>query len=249
MKILILILILICMNKVSIAENIYIGVASNFISPSKIIKDVFENQTSHNIIITSGSSGSLYSQIINGAPLDIFLSGDQMLPKKLERNSHGVNGTRFTYAQGQLQLWSTNKELLNIEFPKILNSNKIKYIGIGNPKLVPYGLAAKEALETLGLLTKLSPKLILGKNINQVFLMGYFGNLDLAFVAKSDVIIKNLSPKGKVWNIPKRLYSPIKQDAIMLLRGQNKNGVKDFLNFLASDLIKEKIRNLGYIVD
>ena len=242
-------LFLIFLNKVSSAENIYIGVASNFFGPIEIIKEDFENKTSHDIIITSGSSGSLYSQIINGAPLDIFLSGDQKLPKMLENNSKGISGTRFTYATGQLQLWSNNKNLLHKKFPGVLNSTVIKYIGIGNPKFVPYGFAAKEVLQKLGMFAKLKPKLILGKNINQVFVMGYFGNLDLAFVAKSDVIIKNNEQKGQTWDIPQELYSPIKQDAIMLTSGKKKNGVKDFLNFLTSDYIKNKIRNLGYIVD
>jgi molybdate transport system substrate-binding protein len=242
-------LFLIFLNKVSSAENIYIGVASNFFGPIKIIKEDFENKTSHDIIITSGSSGSLYSQIINGAPLDIFLSGDQKLPKMLENNSKGIAGTRFTYATGQLQLWSNNKNLLHKKFPGVLNSTVIKYIGIGNPKFVPYGFAAKEVLQKLGMFAKLKPKLILGKNINQVFVMGYFGNLDLAFVAKSDVIIKNNEQKGQTWDIPQELYSPIKQDAIMLTSGKKKNGVKDFLNFLTSDYIKNKIRNLGYIVN
>ena len=242
-------LFLIFLNKVSSAENIYIGVASNFFGPIKIIKEDFENKTSHDIIITSGSSGSLYSQIINGAPLDIFLSGDQKLPKMLENNSKGISGTRFTYATGQLQLWSNNKNLLHKKFPGVLNSTVIKYIGIGNPKFVPYGFATKEVLLKLGLFAKLKPKLILGKNINQVFVMGYFGNLDLAFVAKSDVIIKNNEQKGQTWDIPQELYSSIKQDAIMLISGQKKNGVKDFLDFITSDYIKNKIRNLGYIVD
>ena len=242
-------LFLIFLNKVSSAENIYIGVASNFFGPIEIIKEDFENKTSHDIIITSGSSGSLYSQIINGAPLDIFLSGDQKLPKMLENNSKGIAGTRFTYAKGQLQLWSNNKNLLHKKFPGVLNSTVIKYIGIGNPKFVPYGFAAKEVLQKLGMFAKLKPKLILGKNINQVFVMGYFGNLDLAFVAKSDVIIKNNEQKGQTWDIPQELYSSIKQDAIMLISGQKKNGVKDFLDFITSDYIKNKIRNLGYIVN
>ena len=244
-----LILFLIFLNKVSLADNIYIGVASNFFAPLETIKEDFENQTHHQIIITSGSSGSLYSQIINGAPLDIFLSGDQKLPKKLEKVSKGVTGTRFTYAKGQLQLWTSNKRLMDKKFPKILTSNYVKYIGIGNPKFVPYGFAAKEVLKKLGLIKKLSPKLILGKNINQVFVMGYFGNLDLAFVAKSDVILKKNNLKGKVWDIPRELYSVIKQDAIMLMPGKKKNGVKEFLNFLSSDYIKIKIRDFGYIIE
>ena len=170
----------------------------------------------------------MYSQIINGAPLDIFLSGDQKLPKMLENNSKGIAGTRFTYATGQLQLWSNNKNLLHKKFPGVLNSTVIKYIGIGNPKFVPYGFAAKEVLQKLGMFAKLKPKLILGKNINQVFVMGYFGNLDLAFVAKSDVIIKNNEQKGQTWDIPQELYSPLNKMQLCLYQVKRKMVLKIF---------------------
>jgi molybdate transport system substrate-binding protein len=186
-----LLLITILLPKIIFANDLYIGVASNFIVPMNYIKRNFENTHQGKIFISSGSSGSLYSQIINGAPLDIFLSGDQKLPKKLEKNSKGIKGTRFTYAIGKIQLFTTNSVFFNKKFPDILDSNKVKYIGIGNPLNVPYGMAAKEVLQSLRIYKKISSKLILSKNVNQVFLMSYFGNLDLAFVAKSDVINQN----------------------------------------------------------
>ena len=234
-------------NRVILADDIYIGVASNFIVPMHYIKRDFENKHPGKIFISSGSSGSLYSQIINGAPLDIFLSGDQKLPKKLEKNSKGIKGTRFTYAIGKIQLFTTNNVFFNKKFSDVLNSNKVQYIGIGNPLNVPYGLAAKEVLQSLGLYKKISSKLILSKNVNQVFLMSYFGNLDLAFVAKSDVI--NHNKKGRIWNIPENLYSPIKQDVILLEHGRKKGNAKLFLKFLSSNLIKEKIKKFGYMTD
>jgi molybdate transport system substrate-binding protein len=234
-------------HRIILADDLYIGVASNFIVPMNYIKKDFENKHQGKIFISSGSSGSLYSQIINGAPLDIFMSGDQKLPKKLEKNEKGIKGTLFTYAIGKIQLFTTNSVFFNKKFPDILKSNNVQYIGIGNPLNVPYGLAAKEVLQSLGIFKKTSSKLILSKNINQVFLMSYFGNLDLAFVAKSDVI--NHNKKGRVWNIPENLYSPIKQDVILLKHGIKKRKARLFLKFLSSHLIREKVKEFGYVMD
>ena len=233
--------------KLLLADNLYVGVASNFIVPMKIIKNEFEKKNNSQVFISSGSSGSLYAQIMNGAPLDIFLSGDQVLPKKLEENSKGIKGTRFTYATGKLQLFTTKKFFFKKKFPNILRSNNIKYVGIGNPLHVPYGFAATEVLKSLNVFEKLSSKLILSKNVNQVFVMSFFGNLDLAFVSKSDVLSKN--KKGKVWDIPQKLYSPIKQDGILLINGENNDNAKSFLKFLSTDLIKTKLKDLGYVFD
>ena len=230
-----------------LATEIHIGVASNFLIPINFIKKTFENENNTKIFLSSGSSGSLYSQIVNGAPLDIFLSADQALPKKLENTTKGIRGTRFTYAIGKLLLFSTNKELFDFTFPNIILSQKIKYIGLGNPKYVPYGMAAKEVLKSLKVFNRLEKKIIFSKNVNQVFLMNYYGNLDIGFIAKSDFIIKN--KKGKVWDIPQNLYSPIKQDAILLKNGEKKSEARIFLKFLSSDRVKDKLTSLGYIVN
>ena len=144
--------------KHSLAENIYIGVASNFLKPIKLLKENFESKNNAKIFISGASSGSLYAQIINGAPLDIFLSADQDLPKKLEKNSKTIKGTRFTYATGKLVAYSTKRILFSQSFPEILNSNKIRYIGIGKPDYVPYGRAAQEVLKSLKILKKVSSK-------------------------------------------------------------------------------------------
>jgi molybdate transport system substrate-binding protein len=233
--------------KHSLAENIYIGVASNFLKPIKLLKENFESKNNGKIFISSGSSGSLYAQIINGAPLDIFLSADQDLPKKLEKKSKAIRGTRFTYATGKLVAYSTKKFLFSQSFPQILNSNNIRYIGIGNPEYVPYGRAAQEVLKSLNIFKKISSKLVLTKSVNQVFLMNYFSNLDIGFISKADFISNN--KKGKIWEIPHHLYSPIKQDAILLKNGEKKKNAMLFLKFLSSKRTKEKLKKFGYIFD
>ena len=175
------------------------------------------------------------------------MSGDQDLPKKLEFSEKGIKGTRFTYATGKLLIFSTNENLFKQNFPQVLSSNYIKYIGIGNPEYVPYGNAAKQVLKSLNLFNELSPKLIFSKNVNQVFVMSYFGNLDLGFVSKSDFIVKN--EKGKAWEIPQNLYSPIKQDVILLKNGKYKEKAKEFLRFLSSKNTRVKLKKFGYVTD
>ena len=108
--------ILIFLCKHSYAKEIRIGVASNFLMPMNFIKQNFENENKTKIYLSSGSSGSLYSQIMNGAPLDIFLSANQDLPKKLENSAKGVKGTRFTYATGKLLLLAQINIFLIIHF-------------------------------------------------------------------------------------------------------------------------------------
>ena len=233
--------------KYLLAENIYIGVASNFLKPMKVLKDNFESKNEGQIFISSGSSGSLYAQIINGAPLDIFLSADLDLPKKLEKTTKAIQGTRFTYATGKLVAYSTKKILFSQTFPQILTSNKIRYIGIGKPEYVPYGRAAIEVLKSLKVIKEISPKLVFGKSVNQVFLMSFFGNLDLGFVSKADFLSNN--EKGKTWEIPQNLYSPIKQDAILLKNGEKKNNAIFFLKFLSSESTKEDLKRFGYVFD
>ena len=168
-------------------------------------------------------------------------------PKKLENTTKGIKGTRFTYATGKLLLFSTKKDLFNFTFPNIMLSKKIKYLGLGNPKYVPYGMAAKEVLKSLKIFNILEKKIVLGKNVNQVFLMNYYGNLDIGFIAKSDFITKN--KKGKVWDIPQDLYSPINQDAILLKYGEKKSEAKLFLKFLSSKKVKDKLISLGYVIN
>ena len=120
----ILVFLVIFLCKYSYAKEIRIGVSSNFLMPMNFIKQNFENENKTKIYLSSGSSGSLYSQIMNGAPLDIFLSANQDFPKKIENTVKGVKGTRFTYATGKLLLFSANKDLFDLTFPNIILSKK-----------------------------------------------------------------------------------------------------------------------------
>ena len=117
----------------------------------------------------SGSTGQLYSQIVNGAPYDIFLAADQERPRQLVRA--GLASNPFTYAVGRLVLWTREPELTDGLTFDVVASDEIRRLAIANPRLAPYGVAARETLQAMGLWASLQSKLVLGENVGQAFAM------------------------------------------------------------------------------
>ncbi len=104
-----------------LAEPLRIAVASNFLVVAKLLAKRFEQTGGRRITVSSGSTGKLYAQIVNGAPYDIFLAANVTEPKRLEADGHAVAGSRFTYATGRLVLWSSAPALLTgIDGPKFI---------------------------------------------------------------------------------------------------------------------------------
>ena len=155
------------------ADEIKIAVASNFYPTMKEIIKQFESDAIDSfvdvkIILIPGSSGKHYAQIINGAPFDLFFSADTLRPSQLAQKEVFNNSSRFTYALGRLVLWSPNNSFIDSE-GQILYDNGFRFLAIANPKISPYGLAAKETLVSMKLWQDMNQKLVRGENIAQTF--------------------------------------------------------------------------------
>jgi molybdate transport system substrate-binding protein len=227
------------------AEELTIAVAANFTSTMNAIIRGFEAQTEHTVRLSSGSSGQIYAQIVNGAPFDIFFSADQEKPAVLENTHLSVPGSRFTYAIGTLVLWSKS-EGLDLENGRILFSNRYRKLAIANPQLAPYGLAARQTLEYLGAYEAAEEKLVFGQNIAQTYQFIETGNADLGFVALSQILDDGDLASGSSWIVPAGFYSRINQDAILLRRAENNPAALDFLVFINSPVAAEIITQQGY---
>jgi len=226
-------------------EKIHLAVASNFIEPLNLIKKEFlkNNKTSFNI--STGSTAKLFAQILNKAPIDIFLSADQLTIKKIPDNKK-IKVSRFTYAIGSLVIFSKTRVYNEDKFENILLKSFSNKIVIANPKFSPYGRASKQVLESLGMLSIFENKIILASNINQVSSFIYSGNVDLGIISNSDKLKLKKYELGYFKEIPQNLYSPIKQDVILLENAKNNNKAKLFFNFLKSKDTKKIIRSFGY---
>ena len=224
------------------ADEVRVAVASNFTGAAKTISKHFEANTGHKVILAYGSTGKHYAQIINGAPFDVFLAADVDRPELLEKEGSAVPGSRFTYAVGKLVLWSPKRRYVQ-PGGRVLKRLNFRFLAIANPRLAPYGVAAREVLQARGLWEVLTDRLVRGENISQTFQFVKSGNAELGFIAYSQVKRPGLSPKGSIWIVPQALYQPIKQQAILL---KDSKVARSFLSFMQSEEALQIIHDYGY---
>ncbi|MDD2342763.1 MAG: molybdate ABC transporter substrate-binding protein [Tolumonas sp.] len=230
----------------SFADEVKVAVAANFAQPLEEIAKAFQKDTGNTLLISSGATGKLFTQIQNGAPFEVMISADSKTPKKLVKAELALADTQFTYAKGKLVLWSADANTVDSK-GDVLKTGKYTHLAVGNPKTAPYGTAAYEALDKLGLTASLSSKLVQGENINQVKQFVDTGNAELGFVATSQVYKDGKLIKGSAWEVPTSLYSPLTQDAVLLKKGEDNPAAVALLNYLKGDKAKTIIHSYGYI--
>ena len=229
------------------ADVVQVAVAANFTAPAKALAEVFARTTGHEAKLSFGATGAFYTQIKNGAPFDVLLAADDERPARLEKEGDTVAGSRFTYATGQLVLWSAKPGLVDDE-GAVLKHGQFGKIAIANPKNAPYGAAAVEAMEKLGLAATLQPKLVTGESIGQTFNFIATGNAELGFVALAQVLEGGKLKSGSMWVVPAQYHAPIIQDAVILNRAASNPAAKAWMELLKTPQSKELIRSYGYAV-
>ena len=231
------------------ADELRVAVASNFLLPIKELSREFEKNTANKIVVISASTGKLYAQIKQGAPFDILLAADSLRPELLEKEGIGISGSRFTYAVGELALWSADIKLFLRNDLKVLNQKKIRYLAIANPKTAPYGKAAEQVLRKKGFWDQLQAKIVRGENISQTFQFLVTGNADIGFIALSQLRKNQKELKGYSWTIPSEWHDPIRQQAILLKRAKRNKTALEFLNFIKSNRVQKIIESYGYSIE
>ena len=227
------------------AETVQLAVAANFSAPAQKIAATFEKDTGHQVMLSFGATGKFYAQIRNGAPFAVLLAADDETPARLAREGLAVDTSRFTYAIGQLVLWSAQPGLVDAQ-GALLNTPLPGKLALADPRLAPYGAAAMQFMDKRGLTDRLRPYFVTGENIAQTFQFVKTGNAALGFVAMSQVMVDGKITSGSAWVVPSALHDPIRQDAVLLRSGENKPAAKAFLQYLRTDAARAVIRACGY---
>ncbi len=206
-----------------------VAVAANFSKTAEQLLRAFTAETGYKITLSSGSTGQLYGQIMNGAPYDAFLAADQARPALLAQA--GLSLRRTTYARGLLALLQTEGTASEAS----LHGN-FNHLAIANPALAPFGLAAKQALQAMGLWEELRARIVMGQNVGQAYALVASGNAELGLVAQS------YAQEG-FWAVPEGHYAPILQDAVLL---RENAAAAAFVEYLGAEQAQAAIRAAGY---
>lgn len=235
------------LHSVAMADEIRVAVASNFLTAMIPISKLFESSTNNKVKLISGSTGKLYAQIKNGAPYDVFFAADAYRPELLEQQNATVSGSRFTYAMGKIILWSADDTYLsnNNDIVSKIRSGKLafKWFAIANPRLAPYGVAAKEVLLKYNLWESLTGRIVQGESISQTLQFIKSRNAQLGFIAYSQTKSPRQAIKGSYWAVPQSDYTPIIQQAVLL---KDNKVAREFLLFFKSKKTLQLISDYGY---
>jgi len=227
------------------ADTVSVAVAANFTAPMQKIATAFEADTGHKAELSFGATGKFYAQITNGAPFQILLSADDTTPARLEKEGKAAANSRFTYAIGTLVLWSAQPGYVDAQ-GAVLKTGDFKHLAIANPKLAPYGLAAMQTMDKLGVTAQLQPRFVQGENIAQTHQFVATGNAQLGFVALSQVMADGKITSGSAWQVPTDLHEPIRQDAALLTPGKDSAAATALLGYLRGDKARAIIKSYGY---
>jgi molybdate transport system substrate-binding protein len=218
------------------------AVAANFMLPFKEIAAAFEAETGVKVEGTFSSTGSLYGQILNGAPYDVFLSADEKTPATMVEKGLGEKAS--VYAVGHLVLWGTGKDFCQAkDWREGLAKTGSAKIAIANPATAPYGAAAENALEKAGIWQEMQPRLVIAQNIGQAFQYAVTGGTAASFCALSSA----LSTEGRkgchflVTEAP-----PIRQAACLVSNSPRKKEAAKFLEYLFSPKAEAVKKRYGY---
>ncbi|NLX20586.1 MAG: molybdate ABC transporter substrate-binding protein [Phycisphaerae bacterium] len=195
-----------------------------------------------------GSSGSLFAQLANGAPFDLFLSADVAYPQKLVEQGLASESDVFLYAVGRIAIWVPNSSPLDVASVGIqsLVDPSVQRIAMANPTHAPYGRAAESAMKTLGVYEEVKSRLVLAENITQAAQFVESGAADIGIIALSLALAPPMRDKGRYWEIPVDAYPRIEQAGVILRRSEDTRSVRMLCQFMRGEESRAILRKHGY---
>jgi molybdate transport system substrate-binding protein len=231
------------------AADLLVAASANTSYMIKEVSNAFEQRTGYRVRVSMGASGSIYSQIINGAPFDLFLSADTEYPRKLEQQGFAKPGSFTVYAVGRLVLWTRAGSGVDVGRLQIksLTGGNVRKVALANPGHAPYGQAAMEALRHFGIEQAVKPKLVFGDSASQALHFVSAGAAQVGFLPLSLVLAASAPKDGRYWLIPEDAHSKLEQAAVILKGGRAAPAVAaQFLGFMKGSEGKKLLEKYGY---
>jgi molybdate transport system substrate-binding protein len=219
-----------------------VSAASDLAYAFEEIGTLFEAETGTGVVFNFGSTGQLAQQIESGAPIDLFAAANMAFVDELEEQGLILPDTKALYARGRITLWTRVDNQKRIDRIEDLADPSIRRIAIANPDHAPYGIAAREALQSAGIWTDVQPKLVLGENVRQALQYAETGNVDVAIVALS----LSVTSEGHWVPVPQKLHQPLDQALAVVTGAQHEQQARQFAGYINSAEGREIMRKYGF---
>jgi molybdate transport system substrate-binding protein len=211
----------------------------------------FQQATGIRTEATYQASAMLTTEIENGAPFDLFLSADLSYPKRLiddglaDAAGSADSSTPITYAKGTLVLWERKDSHLPAPSLELLHDPRLKSLAIADPQRAPYGRAAVAALKSLRLYESLKPRIVTAENIAQAAQFVDSGNADAGLISLTSALTPRLASAGAYFVIPRDLYPPIEQGAVIVSKTTHRAAAHKLLDYLLSAPVQAQLAKSG----
>lgn len=244
---LLVVLVMLASAGVAQAEKFTIAAASDLrFALDDIIALYRQAHPAHQVEVIYGSSGKMSTQIINGAPFDIFFSADIAFPQRL--HAQGFTATEpAVYALGRIVLWSNTVDASVLTLADLPTHPRIRRIAIAQPAHAPYGQRAQEALQAAGVWEAVQGKLVFGENIAHTAQMVESGAAEVGIIALSLARFPALA-EHRHHLIDDALHAPLTQGYVVTTRGAHKPAVTDFADFMETDAAHAIMERYGFVM-
>ena len=210
-----------------------------------VLAQMYERKTGIKLVVSYGSSATLTTQILNGAPFDVFMSADFVHPEQVVAAGLADGSAPTPYAKGTLVLWTRKDSgLLPLSMDR-LTDPRVTKIAIANELHAPYGFAAASALRKMKLYDKVAPHLVVGENIAQTAQFVESGNAQLGLISLTTASTEHFKQIGTYVLVPTSVYPELRQCAVILAKSDKKAEAHIFMNWLLSPAIQGDLPKLG----
>lgn len=223
-------------------SEIVVAAASDLTPAFEELGRNFEQATGIKVVYNFGSTGGLAKQIENGAPMDVFAAANVEFVNSLERKWLIIPDTKALYSRGRITIWTNADSKLKIDKLEDLSRTEVARIGIANPDHAPYGMAAREAMQSIGIWDAVKDKLVFGENVRMTLQYAETGNVDVSIIALS----LSVQSKGRWVLIPEELHKPLDQALTVIKGTKHEQQARQFAAYINGAQGRVVMRKYGF---
>jgi molybdate transport system substrate-binding protein len=226
-------------------KELRIAAAADLQPVMPVLAAEYEKAAGVKLVVSFGSSATLAQQIVNGAPMDVFLAADYSFPEQVVAAGLAEAKAPTLYARGTLVLWARKDSPLQPITMDSLTDKRVTAIAIADALHAPYGRAAVSALTWMKLYDTLKPRLVVAENISQAAQVVESGNAQLGLISMTTASTEHFKQVGTFVLVPKYAYPELRQCGVVMAKSDRRDAANAFMKWLLSPEVQERLKGFG----